>query len=356
MILRAKEQYDKTVNKRKAKEIREDVIKDMESEDSFSESESLPECALNIRNTLNLQKKILEDFNNGEIERQENFAEFQSLPDGGKDFDWNLYAQECFGGQWPSNTSDWLESVDQIAKARENDVNSSCDLPQIDLMAANELQRVIIAITILNIMKFAANDKNSPNRLLIQGTAGVGKTFTIVALTYIARRLFRRNNAVMNLAPTGAASILLPNGKTVHSTTNIPRKHTKNGKSIQLLDVPLSSKALRQLREKTGSVLENEQMKLILLNLDERGMYSARNLAWCCQRFKESTANFTDTFGAIPSVNFFGDLGQLGPVQAMDLHVEPLSSDAPDKLTGYGIYRSFDESIFLHQTMRQGPN
>ena len=52
MILRAKEQYDKTVNKRKAKEIREDVIKDMESEDSFSESEteSLLECALNIRN------------------------------------------------------------------------------------------------------------------------------------------------------------------------------------------------------------------------------------------------------------------------------------------------------------------
>ena len=151
MILRAKEQYDKTVNKRKAKEIREDVIKDMESEDSFSESEneSLPECALNIRNTLNLQKRILEDLNNGEIERQENFAEFKSLPDGGKDFDWNLYAQECFGGQWPSNTSDWLESVDQIAKARENDVNSSCDLPQIDLMAANELQRVQLIFLIL---------------------------------------------------------------------------------------------------------------------------------------------------------------------------------------------------------------
>ena len=40
-------------------------------------------------------------------------------------------------------------------------------------MAANELQRVIIAINILNIMKFAANDKNSPNRLLVQGTTGV---------------------------------------------------------------------------------------------------------------------------------------------------------------------------------------
>ena len=162
-----------------------------------------------------------------------------------KDFDWNLYAQECFGGQWPSNTSDWLESVGQIAKARKNDVNSNCDLPQIDLMAANDLQQkatrcstFIIAINILNIMKFAANEKNPPNRLLIQGTAGEGKTFTIVALTYIARRLFRRNNAVMNLAPTGAASILLPNGKTVHSTTNIPRKHTKNGKSIQLSDIP----------------------------------------------------------------------------------------------------------------------
>ena len=40
----------------------------------------------------------------------------------------------------------------------------------------------------------------------------------------------------------------------------------------------------------------------------------------------------------------------------MDLHVEPLSSDAPDKLAGYGIYRSFNDCIVLDQTMRQGPD
>ncbi|XP_066931788.1 uncharacterized protein [Clytia hemisphaerica] len=92
------------------------------------------------------------------------------------------------------------------------------------------------------------------------------------------------------------------------------------------------------------------------LNLDERGMYSHRMLAWCSQRFKEATCDFFNNFGAIPTVNFFGDLGQLGPVDSHDLHVEPLSSDAPDKLAGYGIYRTFSHCILLNETMRQGPD
>ena len=79
-------------------------------------------------------------------------------------------------------------------------------------------------------------------------------------------------------------------------------------------------------------------MKLMTLNLDERGMNSPRMLAWCSQRFKEVTCDFSNNFGAIPTVNFFGDLGQLGPVSTKDLHVEALSSAAPDRLAGYGIY------------------
>ena len=49
------------------------------------------------------------------LKEMRTLPQFESLPDGGKDFDWNLYAEECFGGHWPSNASDWLESVDKIA-------------------------------------------------------------------------------------------------------------------------------------------------------------------------------------------------------------------------------------------------
>ena len=79
MITRAQEQYDKKVNKkRKGKEISEEIDNDnIEFEDSFSEesdTELLPESALNIRKSLILQKMIMQDLNNGEIERNENFA------------------------------------------------------------------------------------------------------------------------------------------------------------------------------------------------------------------------------------------------------------------------------------------
>ena len=75
-------------------------------------------------------------------------------------------------------------------------------------------------------------------RLIVQGTAGVGKTFIIKAITRITRRLFSYNGAVMNLAPTGAAAVLLPDGRTIHSTTSIPRKK-KEDKLASLSDFPL---------------------------------------------------------------------------------------------------------------------
>ena len=97
-------------------------------------------------------------------------------------------------------------------------------------------------------------------------------------------------------------------------------------------------------------------MKLMTLNLDDSGMYSHRMLGWCSQRFKEATCDFANNFGAIPTVIFFGDLGRPGPVGSKDLHVEPLSSDSPDKLAGYGRYRTFSHCIVLNETMRQGPD
>ncbi|XP_066914121.1 uncharacterized protein [Clytia hemisphaerica] len=287
----------------------------------------------------------------------EDLNAFRDLPDGGEGFDWHQYAIESFGGAWPDNASDWLENISKVAAAQQQARNQNCDLPpNIDLLKANALQRVIIAINIFNIMSVVNNEHQNKVRLLVQGTAGSGKTFTIVALTYLSRRICNRNNAVMNLAPTGAASILLPLGRTVHSTTNIPRVKRKESKTLQLTDKPLNSISLTALRELTGSTLEGNSMKLMTLNLDERGMYSHRMLAWCSQRFKEATCDFFNNFGAIPTVNFFGDLGQLGPVDSHDLHVEPLSSDAPDKLTGYGIYRTFSHCILLNETMRQGPD
>ena len=75
----------------------------------------------------------------------------------------------------------------------------------------------------------------------------------------------------MNLAHTGAASVLLPNGRTVHSTTP-PRKKCK-GKDLvtaQLSDYPMSADSLQKLRHYTGTC--DTGHKLMCLNLDERSM------------------------------------------------------------------------------------
>ncbi|XP_066924267.1 uncharacterized protein [Clytia hemisphaerica] len=352
LVKKAKSEHDKKLERdRQRAKKRKNLDVDDSSIDHESGSED--EFENEIRNEHEFLRYLAEN-------RPQDFEDlnaFRDLPDGGEGFDWHQYAIESFGGGWPDNSSDWLENISKVAAAQQHARNQNCDLPpNIDLLKANALQRVIIAINILNIMSVVNNEHQNKVRLLVQGTAGSGKTFTIVALTYLSRRICNRNNAVMNLAPTGAASILLPLGRTVHSTTSIPRVKKKESKTLQLTDKPLNSISLTALRELTGSTLEGNSMKLMTLNLDERGMYSHRMLAWCSQRFKEATCDFFNNFGAIPTVNFFGDLGQLGPVGSHDLHVEPLSSDAPDKLAGYGIYRTFSHCILLNETMRQGPD
>ena len=161
----------------------------------------------------------------------------------------------------------------------------------------------------------------------------------------------------MNLAPTGAASVLIPNGRTIHSVTPPPRKlrKDKDSATAQLCDYPLSDTKLRNLRSYTG-MHENNTLRLFQVNIDERSMQSKQLVAWCSQRFAEATGDFDNTYGGIPTVNFFGDLGQLGPVRAMDLHLQPLSNDFPINLAGFALYRSFEDVIVLTETMRQGPD
>ncbi|XP_057310732.1 uncharacterized protein LOC130648690 [Hydractinia symbiolongicarpus] len=284
----------------------------------------------------------------------------QVLPNGGPTFDWNNYAIQSFGSQWPINADTWLQSISEEAERNELQLADVCTLPQINILNANELQRTVIGINLQHLLQVAKGTLptgTQPLRLLIQGTAGVGKTFIITALTRIVRRIFKRNSAVMNLAPTGAASVLIPNGRTIHSMTPPPHKlkKDKNLNSVQLSDYPLGDVSLRKLRKYTG-MHENNELKLFQLNIDERSMQSKLLVAWCSQRLCEATGDFDNYYGGVPAVNFFGDLGQLGPIRALDLHQPPKHDDSTINFAGYAIYRSFQDVIVLTETMRQGPD
>ena len=118
-----------------------------------------------------------------------------------------------------------------ILKMRQRQLEAkskSCNLPSINLLFANPLQRVIIAKNLEKLSDVISGENSmEPLRLLVQGYGDTRKTFTITALTYITRRLIKCNGSVMNLAPTGAASNLITDGRTVNSTTTLPMKSKK---------------------------------------------------------------------------------------------------------------------------------
>ena len=78
--------------------------------------------------------------------------------------------------------------------------------------------------------------------------------------------------------------------------------------------------------------------------------------SWTSHRLCEATGDFEHTYGGTPGGNYFGDLGQLGPILDNDNHLKPKTNDSPATIAGYAIYRSFEDVIVLEETMRQGPD
>ena len=184
-----------------------------------------------------------------------NAPDLPPLCDGGVGFNWNEYGLQSLGFLPSPDANEWISKTSEKVE-KDRDINDNLDSAiSINLLLANPLQRVVIAINLIRLMKIKNGTlprDSTPLRLLIQGTAGVGKTFLIKGITYINRRIFKHNGSVMNLAPTGAASVLLPQGRTVHSTTPIPRNQ-KISKDAQLQDMPLSHTSLKKLQQLLGS-------------------------------------------------------------------------------------------------------
>ncbi|XP_057290792.1 uncharacterized protein LOC130613469 [Hydractinia symbiolongicarpus] len=330
---------------------------DTQSSDQSSQyTDASSQCSRNSAIAeINIGRAMMRDIAKHHVAEMNEPNVQQVLPNVGAMFDWNNYAIQSFGSQWPINADTWLQSISEEAERNELQHAEDCTLPQINILNANELQRTVIGINLQHLLQVAKGTLptgTQPLRLLIQGTAGVGKTFIITALTRIVRRIFKRNSAVMNLAPTGAASVLIPNGRTIHSMTPPPHKLKKDN-SVQLSDYPLGDVSLRKLRKYTG-MHENNELKLFQLNIDERSMQSKLLVAWCSQRLCEATGDFDNYYGGVPTVNFFGDLGKLGPIRAFDLHQPPKYDDSTINFAGYAIYRSFQHVIVLTETMRQG--
>ena len=79
----------------------------------------------------------------------------------------------------------------EVAQKTEIENTGHCHLPPTNLLLANRLQMVVIAINIqimLAIAKGTLAFDTEPLQLLNQGTAGTGKTFIITAITALNNR------------------------------------------------------------------------------------------------------------------------------------------------------------------------
>ncbi len=178
------------------------------------------------------------------------------------------------------------------------------------------------------------NTAVDPLRVIVNGTAGTGKSFVISSLKKAISSAFG-DSAYRLACPTGLAAYLVK-GVTLHSLFSIPT-------SKKLRYKPLSPAKLLELQEKFRG------MRYLLI--DEMSMVGRRMLAFIDARLREIFSECSDQYFGGVSVFLFGDFGQLPPVGDCPMYVNV----AGDELSGDGFaaYRSFTKSVKLTIQMRQ---
>ena len=235
MLRLAKEQYDAKLDKK---------CKTIQDFDMFSQNSSQSQSSTSFqRNTLGYQL-MCDIAKEQRILLMDAGIDDEILPDGGPTFNWYKYATDSLQGCITlsedniTTAKNWLA---YIAVQAENDAityASGCDLPKVKPLLVNHKQMLIVYYNLkelLQIAKGCAEITSVRKRLLVQGIAGTGKPQVIQIITGLCRRIFKSNRAVLNVVPTSAAAVLLPDGRTVHSVTPPPMKKTRNCTMSQLL-------------------------------------------------------------------------------------------------------------------------
>ena len=252
-------------------------------------------------------------------------VEEEVLFNGGEDYDWHHHAllslQLSSLSEIDINESkEWLHKICvQTDRIFQEEINN-CTLPDVNPRLVNHKQMIVVYHNIKQLLNLAMGnieiEYENCKRLIIQGVAGTGKSQIIKILTRLVRRIFKSNQAVLNVAPTGAAAVLLPDGGTIHSTVHIPQKG-RSSKTDTVYDHPMSAERMKAIKALVMN--SDDKIKLFCINADERGMIGQKTLAWFHQRFCELSNLLLDKesdvpFGCIPTFNLFGDIFQLGAI------------------------------------------
>ena len=176
-----------------------------------------------------------------------------------------------------------------------------------------------------------ATEPKDPLRLIVNGTAGVGKSYTIFAISTLL------GCRVMRCAPTAKAAFIIY-GTTIHSMLSIPVS-SKNGADefVKLKGMKLST-------------LKESLQHVEYIIIDEYSMLSADMVAKISFRCQEAKGN-NSSFGGM-SVIMVGDLGQLLPVGGQCMYNKDKCIKQLDA-AGYGEFQIFKDAVELKIVVRQ---
>ncbi|POS81667.1 hypothetical protein EPUL_005931, partial [Erysiphe pulchra] len=132
-----------------------------------------------------------------------------------------------------------------------------------------------------------------PNTFFVQGPAGTGKKFLYTTLCSYFRA---KGEVVLCVAPSGIASLLLPNGRTSHSTFRIPLDCDESSRC----HIPKQSN-LAKLLKRTSLIIWDE------VTMQPRYHFDA------VDRVLQDIRDNRNLFGGIPVV-LGGDFAQILPV------------------------------------------
>ena len=128
-------------------------------------------------------------------------------------------------------------------------------------------QKAIVSLVLHTLYNFVENTEYYyPLRLVVSGTAGIGKSYVIKCIQRLVRHVFEANDAIQVITPTGNAAYLV-HGSTAHT----------------FLGVPTGRRSCNELTVPTGPLLEKIQRKcehLKVLVSDERSMFGRSTMGW----------------------------------------------------------------------------
>ena len=170
-------------------------------------------------------------------------------------------------------------------------------------------------------------DDPEPLHIIINGTAGTGKSYLINCLRLLL------GDSVKVAAPTGVASFIIE-GRTLHSLLHLPVRG--------------------DFKEMEGNNLQKMQEELSPIKyviIDEMSMVGRKVFGMIDRRLRQAFPCKSQVVFGGCSILLFGDFGQLPPVMDLPLYTTVTRSDLSDQ--GCRAYSQFEKAFTLTQVMRQ---